>query len=101
MTDKEKQEREDSDLKRVLECDFGRRFVRRVLATCGVFRSNLGDYFPGVRPEDRVLVNAARQDLGLWLLDESSRVNAVGVQAMTGEASRKMIADVSRFICSN
>lgn len=60
---KRSQDRDLADLKRLLQEDWGRRFVWRVLETSGLFRSS----FTG---NSTTFFNEGQRNIGLWLVDE-------------------------------
>lgn len=61
---KRRREREIADLKKILKCPEGRRFVLRLLSEAGMFRT------PFTLDPAQTSFNCGRQDMGLWLVSE-------------------------------
>jgi hypothetical protein len=93
MDDKEKRERELRDIREVMAAGPGaRRFVRRLLVYCGLYRSVMSEKF-AVRPEERVLFNCGVQHVAQFINDEVATADREGYQRMNHEAFVEKIAD--------
>ena len=94
--EKEKREEEILDLREVMSNQRGRRVVRRLLASAGIWKSTFRPR-KGVRPEDWVVFNAAQRELGQFLMDEACGAHPAGYELMNSEAAaRAMIENAKR-----
>ena len=92
MTEKDLERLDDSNLSKVLETEQGRSFYWRVMGKLGVLRSVVAGE-AGMVDRDRMVFNAARQDFGLWMLSEASRVNPKMAQLMQSEAMARKLEE--------
>jgi hypothetical protein len=74
-------ERELDDIKRILETDFGRRFVWRYLGLAGVFQTS----FTG---NSTTFFNEGKRDIGLKLLADITEAKPEAYLQMTNEAKK-------------
>ena len=96
MTEQEKRDEELRDIRETMGAGEGpRRFVRRILAYGGLYRSVMAEKF-AVRPEERVLFNAGCQHMAQWLNDEVAVADREGYQRMNSEAFARKIADENK-----
>jgi hypothetical protein len=63
LTDKQKRNQELADLKAVLELPQGRRYIRRLLDRCGVFRAPF-------TPSAQVYYDTGIRSVGVWVWGE-------------------------------
>lgn len=90
---RQREERDDDILRRILEHPDGRSFVFRMLRRCGVYRS----FFRGTAIRDtndqELRFRAAVHSLGVWLRDEAFRVNPTKFQEMEREGYREYMEE--------
>ena len=79
-----------SDLSRLLETEFGKRAMWKMMETTDVFQSVTKDV-PGLMPKERLLYNAGRQDVGHWLMGQMTKANPKAVQFMIAEAYERKL----------
>lgn len=85
--EKELREQWLADVRWVMSSPRGRRFVREVIARCGLYESVFRQPSPMVLPEERLVFNGARRDLGQWVHDEATRSNPAAFELMNNEAA--------------
>lgn len=85
--DAAKAAQQKDDLIKILEKDFGRRFVWRMLCECKVFESIWS-------PSALIHYNSGRQDVGHWLLAQvnDAQLDAILIM-MTEHAKEKLNED--------
>jgi hypothetical protein len=90
---KQRAERNDDVLRRMLEHPDGRAFVFRMLQRCHVYRSFFRG--PAIRDtsDQELRFRAAVHSVGIWLRDEAFRVNPVKFQEMEREGYREYMED--------
>lgn len=86
QSEKELREQWVEDVRWVMSGPRGRRFVREIIARCGLFESVFRQPSPLVRPEERLCFNGARRDLGQWVHDEAAGCHPTAYDLMNNEA---------------
>jgi hypothetical protein len=92
LSPEEKRREEREDLQWVMADPRGRRFINRVLAHTGLFSSAVRGQ-PSVRPEERVLFNAARHDIALWLYGQCTEASYQYFQRMNQESFERAVQE--------
>jgi len=85
-SEKELREQWIADMRWVMSSPRGRRVVREVIARTGLYESVFRHPSPLVLPEERLIFNGARRDLGQWIHDEAMGCNPVAFELMNNEA---------------
>jgi hypothetical protein len=96
MNEQEKRDEELRDIRAVMQAGEGpRRFVRRILVYCGLYRSVMAEKF-AVRSDERVLFNAGTQHVAQWLNDELATADREGYQRMNSEAFGRKVSEENK-----
>jgi hypothetical protein len=93
--EKERRDRELADFAWVLGDARGRAVIRRLIAVeCRVYGSVTAPN-PGLLPEERILYNAGRQDVGHMLVNECALADPSGklYQTMNQEAHNRLLLE--------
>lgn len=82
-----------ADMAKLLDTDFGRRVMYRVLAKCGTYGSVAVGNGLALEEAHAVWYRAGRQDLGHFWMDELASSNPEGVKKMTDEAHARKLQE--------
>ncbi len=82
------------DVRWVMSGPRGRRFVREIISRAGLFESGFRHPSPMVRPEERLVFNAAWRDFGQWVHDEAARCAPTTYDTMNLE--KRLTAQMER-----